>query len=152
MAARRAHILLWWESLSVKCLCFDHHSGWHCHTSLRIHHRQQNSNALCSAAIPVKDCLEFLEWPPNYRYGSTQREPRLRKIDWTLSASGDQFVNYAERHDGCLLTEPHYAADPWRVSDLPCDVFQATERKKIGGEDGADSMKDAIALADLHPG
>jgi hypothetical protein len=46
--------------------CRDHHCSWHDNTSFGIHDGQQHSNALSSTAIPVKNCVEIVEWPVNY--------------------------------------------------------------------------------------
>ena len=46
--------------------CRDDHASRHYNTSLRIHDRKQNGNALSSAKIPVKYCSEFTKRPTNH--------------------------------------------------------------------------------------
>jgi len=51
-----------------------------------------------------------------------------------------------------MLAELHDITYPRCISDLPRRAFQIEERKEIGGEERAYSLKDAILLPDRHLG
>ena len=53
----------WLTGPSSGLLSGHHHSSRHNDTSLRVHHRQQNRDALSAAEVSAKNCLEFLERP-----------------------------------------------------------------------------------------
>jgi hypothetical protein len=57
---------------SLGLLSGHHHSSRHNDTSLRVHHRQQNRDALSAAEVSAKNCLEFLERPVQDLYGSAR--------------------------------------------------------------------------------